>query len=37
MKAQISQQDWERISAYLDWQLDSKAAENVKRDLDARP
>jgi hypothetical protein len=37
MKAQISQQDWERISAYLDGQLDTKAAEKVKRDLDARP
>ncbi len=37
MKAQISQQDWERISAYLDGQLDTKATEKVKRDLDARP
>jgi hypothetical protein len=37
MKAQILQQDWERISAYLDGQLDTKATEKVKRDLDARP
>jgi hypothetical protein len=37
MKAQILQKDWERISAYLDGQLDSKAAEKVKLDLDARP
>lgn len=37
MKARISQKDWERISAYLDGQLDDKAAEKVKRDLDARP
>lgn len=37
MKAQISQQDWERISAYLDGQLDARAAEKVKRDLDSYP
>ena len=37
MKVQIAQKDWERISAYLDGQLDPKAAEKVKRDLELRP
>jgi hypothetical protein len=36
MKAQISLQDWERISAYLDGQLDDKTAKKVKRDLETR-
>ena len=37
MKAQISPQDWERISAYLDGQLDASAAEKVKRDMETHP
>ncbi len=37
MSARISQKDWERISAYLDGQLDSKSAQKLMRDIDAQP
>jgi len=37
MKDQVSQQYWERISAYLDGQLDTRAAEKLKRDLEVHP
>jgi hypothetical protein len=37
MKARIPRSSWERLSAYLDGQLDDRAAQIVKRDLDARP